>query len=345
VLIKDLIGSLRETDRFNLILFSGSSTSMAPLPVPATTANVARALQLIDAEDERGGTELAAALARAFALPGEESFSRSVVVITDGYIAAERETFTLIQSYLNRCNVFSFGIGTSVNHFLIEGIAKAGAGESFVVTKPEEAPGTAARFRSYIESPVLTNVRVLFKDFDAYDVEPPGVPDLFAQRPLVVFGKWRGEAKGKIEVSGTGGTSTYAHTFNVSEAHPKGAHGGLRYLWARSRIARLSDFAAGSIHAQNKEEITALGLTYSLLTRYTSFVAVIETVRNIGPQGEDVDQPLPLPLHVSNLAVGGGCMKAPEPELALLIPLSVLVLFVVSRYRGRLTSKQQGTPA
>lgn len=345
VLIKDLIGSLRKTDSFNLVLFSGSSSSMAPASVPATDDNVARALRLIDAEEGRGGTELASALARALALPREESFSRSVVLITDGYIAAEREAFELIQNNLNRCNVFSFGIGTSVNRFLIEGLAKAGAGESFVVTKPEEARGTAARFRSYIDSPVLTNVRVLYRDFDAYDVEPPAIPDLFARRPLVVFGKWRGEARGKIEVSGTGGSLTYAHTLDVSAAPPKGSYGGLRYLWARSRIARLSDFASGSAQTQNKEEITALGLAYSLLTRYTSFVAVLETVRNTGPQGKDVDQPLPLPLHGSNLAVGGGCMKAPEPPLALLIPLALTVLLIVLRHSRRFNSKRPGNPA
>ena len=49
-----------------------------------------------------------------------------------------------------------------------------------------------------IESPVLTQVKVDFNGFDAYDVEPVAIPDVLAERPVVVFGKWRGEAKGKI---------------------------------------------------------------------------------------------------------------------------------------------------
>jgi len=139
VLIKDLIGHLRETDRFNVILFSGASRVMAPSSVPTTRASVLNAVRFIDAQKGGGGTELAPALATAFSLPKEDAFSRSVVIITDGYIAAEREAFDLIEKNLSRCNVFSFGIGSSVNHYLVEGIAKAGLGEPFVVTKPEDA--------------------------------------------------------------------------------------------------------------------------------------------------------------------------------------------------------------
>ena len=60
-------------------------------------------------------------------------------------------------------------------------------------------------------------------------------------------------------------------------------------------------------------EITSLGLTYGLLTRYTSFVAVQEIVRRTAEDADDVDQPLPLPEGVSDLAVG--VTAGPEPEI------------------------------
>ncbi|MHC1743804.1 MAG: VIT domain-containing protein [Syntrophobacteraceae bacterium] len=335
VLIRDLISHLREKDLFNVILFSGTSSVMAPSSVPANSDHVASAVRHIDAQQGGGGTELAAALKTALALPRDESVSRSVVVITDGYIAAEKEAFSLIEQNLNRCNVFAFGIGSSVNRYLIDGVAKAGLGEPFVVTKPEEAPAAASRFRSYIQSPVLTNIQAQFKDFDVYDVEPPSIPDLFAQRPLVIFGKWRGEAKGAVEICGTNGAGPYVHSLDVKELKPIKAPSALPYLWARSRIARLSDYAAGTGHDENREEVTALGLNYSLLTRYTSFIAVLETVRNTNTPARDVDQPLPLPQNVSNFAVGGGMANAPEPELAFLIPL-LLILTILFLNRRRM---------
>jgi len=78
--------------------------------------------------------------------------------------------------------VFSFGIGSSVNRFLIEGVAKAGAGEPFIVTDPGQGrrDGRApARLR---EVAGLTDVKVSYEGFDAYDVEPKSFPDVLAER-------------------------------------------------------------------------------------------------------------------------------------------------------------------
>ena len=74
-------------------------------------------------------------------IPREPKFSRSVVLVTDGYIDGEHGVFQYIRENLNHSNVFAFGIGTSVNRYLIEGVAKAGMGEPFIVTDPSEAGG------------------------------------------------------------------------------------------------------------------------------------------------------------------------------------------------------------
>jgi len=321
-LLKDLIGNLRQTDKFNVILFSGGSRLMAPQSVPATDGNTRRAIQIIEEQQGGGGTELLAAVQRGFSLPRDQAYARTMLIITDGFIGIEKQVFDEIQKNLQRTNVFAFGIGTSVNRYLIEGIAKAGQGEPFVVTDPSEAPAAAERFRQYIQSPVLTNIGVSYTGFDAYDIEPVGVHDLFADRPVIAFGKWRGAAQGVITVIGTSGHGSYAQTFYVAKTPALETNSPLRYLWARSRIGRLSDFNFNR-EPEKKDEIVTLGLTYNLLTAYTSFIAVSEVLRNSG-DSEDVNQPLPLPLHVSNLAVG--MASVPEPELGLLLAMAAVML-------------------
>ena len=138
-LIRDLIGHLRETDRFNVVLFAGDSRVMAPSSRAATAENVGTAIRMIEQQGGGGGTELVPALRTALGLPRDEQFSRTVVVITDGFIDAEQDTFEVIQENLSRTNFFAFGIGSGVNRYLLEGIAKAGMGEPFVVTKPRQA--------------------------------------------------------------------------------------------------------------------------------------------------------------------------------------------------------------
>jgi Ca-activated chloride channel family protein len=87
--------------------------------------------------------------------------------------------------------------------------------------------------------------------------------------------------------------------------------------------------------SEKRAEVTSLGLTYNLLTRYTSFIAVLEEVRNAGADARDVKQPLPLPQGVSNLAVGGGIVSVPEPELYVLAAFAFLMLFVLYLCRRR----------
>ena len=318
LLVKNLIGGLRPTDAFNVLFFAGDSEVLSETPVPATQEHIRRAVKMIAKSKGGGGTELKKAMSRAMNLPKQEGVSRTMVVITDGYIQAEREVFELIQQNLNHTNVFAFGIGSSVNRYLIEGMAKAGQGAPFVVTRADEAKEAADKFASYISQPVLTDIDVAFQGIDVYDVEPPAVPDLFAERPIIVMGKWRGEPTGLVTVTGNSGPGTYERKIPVGGAVTNGYDGALHYLWARTRISRISDFKPTQDDKEYREEIVALGLKYNLLTPFTSFIAVDEIIRNPNQDSKDVKQPLPLPKHVSNLAVGGGVKRVPEPGLLLL---------------------------
>lgn len=321
-LLRDLVGRLRPADRFNVLFFSGGSRLWSARSREATEANVADALRMLDGQKGGGGTELLAAVRRAMALPVEEGVSRSLIVVTDGYIAAEREVFEHIGAHLGEANVFAFGIGSSVNRHLIEGIARAGGGEAFVVLGPDAARETARRFREYVERPVLTDVHVAFEGFDVYDVEPVSVPDLFAGRPVIVHGKWRGRPAGRVTVSGVSGEGPFRAAIDVGAVEPAESNRALRHLWARSRIARLSDFAISGETDEDRRELVSLGLTYGLLTKYTSFIAVRDVIVNPDGAGDEVAQPLPMPAGVSDLAIGMG--QGDEPPLALLALLCAL---------------------
>ncbi len=303
-LLKDLIGNLRPTDRFNVLLFEGGSSVMSEQSLPATPQNIHRAINVIERQRGGGGTRLLPALKRALSLPRSEGYSRSVVIATDGYVSVEKEAFDLIRNNLGDANMFAFGIGSSVNRYIIEGMARVGMGEPYVITKPEVAQKTAEDFRKLIQTPVLTRIRVNYGEFEVYDVEPPNIPDVLAERPVIVFGKWRGKPRGKIQLRGITGEEPFIKEFDVSQVKPLKANMALRYLWARHRIRLLSDYNRLSKNDERLKEVTNLGLTYNLLTAYTSFVAIDTEVRLKDGQATTVKQPLPLPQGVSDLAVG-----------------------------------------
>ena len=355
-LMRQLLGHLRASDTFNVLLFSGSNRFLSPHSVPATAANVNAAIRTIDEMGGGGSTELLPALRRVYAEPKNPDVARTVVVVTDGYVTVESEAFALVRKHLNQANVFAFGIGGSVNRQLMEGLARAGMGEPFVITRPDEAKAQAERFRRLIESPVMTSVKARFEGLDVYDVEPQALPDVLADRPVVVFGKWREPASGsatapRLIVEGRapqgGAQGHVSQTVPIDTQANTSGNAALRSLWARHRIAALSDEESLTGGDAQRPAITQLGLDYSLLTPYTSFIAVDKVVRHPGGQNATANQPSPLPEGVGNLAVGGDASalgaavgSTPEPQTwaAMLVVLAVLGACAARRRTDRFTA-------
>ncbi|MHC1706638.1 MAG: TonB family protein [Bacteroidales bacterium] len=305
-LMKDLITSLRPVDKFNIVLFAGGSQVFSEASVHADKENIRKGIAFIDAQQGGGGTELLPALRTALKLGSSDEMSRSFIIATDGYVTVEKESFELIRNNLGNANFFAFGIGTSVNRYLIEGIAHSGMGEAFVVTKQEEAAKTAETFREYISSPVLTDIAVSYKGIIVYDVEPRSIPDVFSERPVIVFGKYKGKTNdASVQISGFGGEESFRENIALASNGTEASSLALRYLWARERIRNIDDLCQGGEYADAGKEVTALGLKYNLLTKYTSFVAIDSEKRNTEGGSTTVVQPLPLPEGVSNYAVGG----------------------------------------
>lgn len=329
-LMTGLLGKLKASDRFNILFFAGGSAVLSPTPLPATPENIAMAAAMLKNQRGGGGTELYPALQRVLEMSSGENTSRNIVLITDGYISAEDRVFKLIDAQLHRNNLFAFGIGSSVNRFLIEGIARAGRAEAFVVTDDKQASREVRRFSDYISAPALTGIGLQAEGVELYDMEPKRIPDMLAQRPVMVIGKYRNAApNARLTLSGVDGQGQRQWAFDLQAAPDSDA--GIAQLWARKRLERLYVIPEGDEHTQ-RENILSLGLKHSLLTRHTSFVAVDETVRNTSGGAQPVKQPLPLPAGVSNLAVG---RPMPEPELLWLMLAMALLLALRTAWETR----------
>ncbi len=304
--LRGLLKGMNSQDRFNIMTFSGGAKVLFPESQAVNARNVDKAEELLRSLRGGGGTRILNALEQALAMKTPREYSRTFVAVTDGYVSVEAKVFELIRNNLGQANFFAFGIGNSVNRHIIEGMARAGMGEPFIVMHGDDAAENAGKLEKYLDSPALTGIDVTFDGFEAYDVEPKSVPDLFASRPVLVFGKYKGEAKGSIKVSGIGGAGNYTKTLSVSDYKPSADNGALKYLWARHKVAELADMVRLRKNDARIEQVTQLGLDYNLMTNYTSFIAVDSLVRNKAGSSKTVKQPLPLPKGVGNGAVPSG---------------------------------------
>ena len=303
-LLKNLVIKLRPIDKFNLVMFAGGSAVLSENSLSATPENMNKALTMIGQQYGSGVTELIPALKKALSLKKAAGCSRTFVITTDGYVDVEKDAFDLIRNNLNNANFFTFGVGTSVNRYIIEGMANAGMGASFVVTNQNECDEQAEKFRNYIQTPVLTDIKADYDTFQTYDIEPINIPDALAERPIVIFGKWNGNETGIITIKGKTGNDVFVKSFDVSNVKVSNSNIALKYLWAREKIKMLDDYVKLNHDSTTIKEVAALGLKYNLLTNYTSFIAIDNVVRNKDGNSTKVIQPLPLPDKVNDNAVG-----------------------------------------
>jgi len=289
-MLRQLISSLRPTDKFNVQLFETSSKFWHQESVNASKENIDKAINYITSTRGGGGTRLGQALDVAFDMKKTADYSRNFIILTDGNISVEKEAFQLIKDKKGEANLFAVGIGGYLNRYCIEGMAYSSMTEPYFISNQQEADSVGKNFLNFIDKPVLTNIETKFDNFDVYDMEPVSIPDVFAERPIIVFGKYKGNPTGNITISGLSGNKPYSQTFDVSKAN-KDNNQAIRYLWARSRIKYLSDYAnyyeSGNSYysqktaptAENITKITNLGLKYNLLTEYTSFIAIDSLIR------------------------------------------------------------------
>ena len=308
-LSRELIDSMlreqvRPGDSMNILLFAGGSAVYSDTPVLCTADEVQRASQWLDTNMQAGGgTELLPALQRAFDLPrrlGGEATARTIIVMTDGEVAVERAAFELVRSRAADANVFTLGIGDSVNRYIIDGLARAGSGEAFVATGRTDGAVAVTKLQAYIDAPLLTRLDLSFNgEFHPSDMQPPALPDVFASRPVLVVGKWSGSLTGTVSLSGYAADgSRWSWSEDVADLAPADrANPSIPLLWGRSRIAVLSDYQRVDSADSEHEAIEAIGLEFGLMTEFTSFVAVDSAdgaANTCAPEGQVTWPDIPL---------------------------------------------------
>lgn len=264
-------------DTFMLIDFADRASSFHDTPLPATDANVRRALSYLSALPSSGGTNQLSGIRRALGRPEDPERLRVVLLMTDGLIGDEHEVFAEAHRLLGHARVFGFGIGNSVNHFLLSRLSEVGRG-FYQYVRTDEDPGPAVeRFVRRIARPLMTDVEVDWGGLQVADVLPRRVPDLFDAQPLILLGRNREPGTGVVTLRGK--VAGRPVSFSTPVTFPGEATGGagLTTLWARARVEELDRQQHWGETADAARDITTLGLEYHLVTAYTSLVAVEAT--------------------------------------------------------------------
>lgn len=288
---------LHEGDTFQIIRFSDNASQFGRTPVPATEQNLLRARQYLANFDGGGGTRMIAGIRAALDFPHDPSRLRFVSFLTDGYIGNESEILGEVATRLDASRIFSFGVGSSVNRYLMERLAKVGRGAVAYLGPQDSGYDVMDGFFNRVSHPALTDVAIDWNGMAVSDVYPSAFPDIFVGRPIVVTGKFLGAAS-NVTVQGRYGNADRRIVVGSDGANSSAP--SLAKIWARMRIADLADRQTwmADPHAEIANEIKATALQHQLISDYTSFVAVDGTQRTAGDHGTTVHQAVPVPAGV-----------------------------------------------
>ncbi|MBI4577390.1 MAG: VWA domain-containing protein, partial [Planctomycetes bacterium] len=273
---------LRRHDRFNVMYFASGNGQLWEEPRQVSRANVEEAKRFVASLEGGGGTEMLSGLARALRARRDPRYVGMVVFFTDGYVGDEEEILRLVKEERGETRVYCFGTGSSVNRYLVEGIAEHGGGTVYYALPRDEeaAERGVAHFFEMVDAPVLVDVGVEFAGLPVSDVYPSKPRDLFAGRPITLVGRYGAGARGTLTVTGRVGARPVRIPVEVTLPEREESNAALAALWARSRIGDLSDRMLASTEADRPRlvrEVTEVAVEFRLVSAYTAFVAVDES--------------------------------------------------------------------
>ncbi|MBN2014592.1 MAG: VWA domain-containing protein [Candidatus Altiarchaeota archaeon] len=277
------VNNLNTGDSFNIITFESNIGTFSDEMVSADSGHVGDALDFVDGMGSMGGTNINEALLTALDMMDEDGEPNIIVFLTDGRPTVGVTEVSKILDNVGDANkkdtrLFVFGVGYDVNTHLLDQVSGQNKGLSEYVKPEEDIEVKVSSFYTKIQSPVLSDLKIEFRNVDVEDIYPKELSDLFRGSQLVLFGRYSGSGDALITLSGRVGVKEKKFTYEGTFPGQDSGNDFIPRLWATRKIGFLLDEIR--LHGEEKElvdEIIRLSLRYGIMTPYTSFLVEVDT--------------------------------------------------------------------
>jgi Ca-activated chloride channel family protein len=293
--IERALRQLQPDDTFQIIRFSNNASQLGPKPVQVTRSSIRKGIRYLRSLQGSGGTMMIEGIKAALDFPHDPRRLRVVSFMTDGFIGNEAEILRAVHDRLGASRIFSFGVGSAPNRYLMNRMAKLGHGAVAYVGLRGDAGAVMDLFFERISHPALTDIEIDWGGIEVTDVFPQTTPDLFVGRPVIVTGRMQDAAASTIGVTGRAGDHTHEIRLPVDPTEESASHRGISSVWARMKIAELYDRSAWEADGGLPAQIKTIALQHSLISAYTAFVSVDTLTRTAGDHGTTVQVAIPVP--------------------------------------------------
>ncbi len=305
-IIRTLIKGMRKTDTFNVVRFAGDTGVLWNQARHYTPENANEALGYVDNLQGRGGTAMRQGILNALSQQAADGYLRIAFLLTDGYVGNEFAIFKAIEKQRNAARIFSVGIGSSVNRYLLERASELGRGETFYIRHDENSDKIIQQIFRRVDRPTISNIEIDWASLDVTQLSPSKIPDLWAGQPILINGRYTNGGVDTIIVRGKLLNQPYQQKLRVRLPKVKANNEAIATIWARQKVRHfMNKMVKRGQNPQLIKEIQKLGLKYHLMTQWTSFVAVEEKTVNKNGKIKTIHQAVEMPEAVSYEGVFG----------------------------------------
>jgi len=274
-LVTRALAGLRPQDTFNVLRFSKASSALSDTLLPRTEHNLNAGADYVDAMATSSAASLLhTGLQAALRLPHEPGHLRLVVFVTDGYINDEDAFFRVIAKHRGDARIMAVGLSSAPNRYLLDGMAKLGRAPAVYIDGGVGVDEAVERVYQRIETPVLSNLEIDWQRLAVSELLPAELPDLFANQPLTVFGRYfqrdPREPWGPTTLSGdsNGERVEIPVSFQFAEVEELAA---VSSIWARRKIDELLSHPNEPLNPKLASTVAEIALRHQLTTNFTHF--------------------------------------------------------------------------
>ncbi len=270
-----ILRALSVNDRFAVVAMDLTPRVVYPSKglAPADEGNVSSAVEKLAEVGSAGASDLGEIFSTSLSLL-HKSHQPALVYIGDGRATVGETTPSMLENRLrralgeSRARLFTIGVGAEADHSLLRRLARVGGGRSFRIDTAEQTVSEALRFVGMLKTPTITNLTI--------DVGN-GLDQMFSTatgkiskgEEVIITARTHHSIPGEIIVRGEFGGETLEKRY-ATRVEKGDEHAYVAGLWARQYLDRLM----GRGLEQNRGRIVSLGLKYSLMTPFTSFLVL-----------------------------------------------------------------------
>ena len=271
---------LKPGDRFRIVTFSSQAGELTRKWLPVSDASLIKAREMIESLSAGGSTNLYAGLSLALKNLDDDRAANIILVtdaVTNTGVVNPVEFYKLLQQVDVR--IFGFLLGNSSNWPLMQTITQTTGGFYDTISNADDIMGKLLLAGSKINYEALLDAEVKISGVNVFDMTDDIFKKVYRGQQLVFFGRYEkgGNARVTLKANLTGEDKTYTTDFafpNLDGDNPE-----LERLWALAAIEKIEALERiGTMPVSESEDaIKDLGLTYQIVTDYTSMVVLSDT--------------------------------------------------------------------